>query len=296
MGGKKSTVQQQSLPKYAKPYFTGLLQSGQAESKRPHEQYGGTRQAGFSQAEREAQAGVGEMFREGDVPDLGIAGGYLGQAADIAGSPRMWGRDAYSQYASPFFEEVIDIEKREAARDAAIQGRTAGLGSAGRGTFGSYRSGIMGAERGRNLGQLQHDIESTGRQRAWDQAMTAFGADEGRRLQHAELQASIAGQAAAFGKQRQEQSLQRLAAMEQVGVGQREMEQAAMDLAYQDWIAEQNWNKTQLGFMNEILRGLPGGMDTRSIAQGPSAGQTAAGVTTAGLGALLQGYGIYKNA
>ena len=294
MGGKKSTVTQQQLPRYAKPYFMGVLQSGAAESKRPYVDYEGDRMAGLTPDEIEAQSAVRDIYRQGDIPEMGQAAGMLGRASEVSASPRMWGKDAYKQYASPFFEEVIDIEKESAARQAAKENVTSALGSAGRGTLGGYRSGIMAAERERNLGEQLHNIEATGRQRAWDSARAAFLDDEGRRQMAAQQQASLAGQIADLGMSRRQQSMDRISALEQVGMGQRELQQAAMDMAYQDWIEEQNWGKQQLGFMNEILRGLPTGANTRQVLPGPSTGQLVAGGVTAGLGGLLQGYDMYS--
>lgn len=294
MGGKKSTVTSSHLPKYAKPYFTGMLQSASAESRRPYEEYGGQRTADLSPEEVEAQEAVRQKYRDGDIPEFAQAQGMLNRASEVSASPRMWDQDAYKQYASPYFEEVIDIEKRNAARDAARFNVQASLGHASRDNLGGYRSGILAANRADDLGQRMYDIERTGRNDAWNQAQASMRADEAARQGAAQNQIALAGDIRNTGVAREAASLERLSALENVGLGQREIQQAAMDMAFQDWIDLQNWDKQQMGFMNEILRGLPTGMNQRTTNPGPSTGQLVAGGVTSGLGALLQAGSMYQ--
>ena len=95
-GAGDTTVYQQSLPDYAKPYFESLMQRGQTESRYGYDPYGGRRIAGFSPEERRVQAGVRSLEAAGPRPELSFGLGQLGGAARTAADPGQWTREAYS--------------------------------------------------------------------------------------------------------------------------------------------------------------------------------------------------------
>jgi len=286
--GTTSTVYQHQLPEYAEPYFRSLMERAQQESRYRHVPYGGKRIAQYSPEEKDVQQGVRSLAAAGSRPELGFASGQLGQASQAAGSPGMWNQEAYQQYASPYFENVIDIQKREAARDAAIAARQNEAGAVEAGAFGGYRQGIMAAEGQRNLMQRLGDIESTGRQQAWQQAQEGFRSDREARMRGAEMQTQIAAQAESLANTQQSQALARLTALEASGAGQRELQQQAYELAYADWLEEQNWKKSQINFMNSIMRGIPVSANRTETTRspGPALGSQLAGAGMAGLAAL----------
>ena len=67
-------------------------------------------------------------------------------------------------YMSPYMQSVVDIQKREAARQSGIQGTQQQAQAAQAGAFGGSRDAIMRAERERNLAQQMGDIQATGSQ------------------------------------------------------------------------------------------------------------------------------------
>lgn len=83
-------------------------------------------------------------------------------------------------YMSPYQQSVIDIQAREARRQADIarQAEQARLSQAG--AYGGSRQAIMEAERQRNLSQQIGDIQERGLQSAYDRALQ-------QRLQEAQL-------------------------------------------------------------------------------------------------------------
>jgi hypothetical protein len=85
------------------------------------------------------------------------------------------------QYMNPYQQLVTDIEKREARRQSEIAESGISQQAAAAGGLGGYREAIMQAERERNLGQQLADIQATGGQRAYEQALQAFEADRGAR-------------------------------------------------------------------------------------------------------------------
>ena len=96
-------------------------------------------------------------------------------------------------YMSPYMQSVVDIQKREAARQSGIQGTQQQAQAVGAGAFGGSRDAIMRAERERNLSQQMGDIQAQGSQAAYSQAQQQFNAEQQARLaaQQANQQAGI---------------------------------------------------------------------------------------------------------
>jgi hypothetical protein len=127
----------------------------------------------------------------------------------------------------PYAQNVIDIQKREANR----QSQMAGLQEAGQavkaGAFGGSRAGLVEAERARNTGQLLSDIQMRGSEAAYQNAQQALQRDIANKMQLGGMQ---------------QQDIQR-----------------PLDIAYQDFMNQQNYPYKQLGFMSDLLRGTPTG-------------------------------------
>lgn len=84
------------------------------------------------------------------------------------------------EYMSPYQQSVIDIQAREARRQADISRAAEQARLAQAGAYGGSRQAIMEAERQRNLGQQIGDIQERGLQSAYDRALQ-------QRLQEAQL-------------------------------------------------------------------------------------------------------------
>ena len=84
---------------------------------------------------------------------------------------------------NPYQQLVTDVQKREARREADKSAADIGLQAAGSGAFGGYREGVLLAEQDRNLQQQLSDIQATGDQAAFNQALQAFEADRAARGQ-----------------------------------------------------------------------------------------------------------------
>jgi hypothetical protein len=98
-----------------------------------------------------------------------------------------------SAYMSPYMQNVVDIQKREAQRQSGIQGTQQQAQAAQSGAFGGARDAIMRAERERNLGTQMGDIQAQGSQAAYQQAQQQFNAEQQARLaaQQANQQAGL---------------------------------------------------------------------------------------------------------
>ena len=183
--------------------------------------------AGFSPMQQQAQQGIGNMRLPGEFGTAAGATQYATQQALGAnyapsnygsqfnpqgigyGAQTMQGYQmgpaervrtqsfaqpgAADAYMSPYMQNVVDIQKREAQRQSGIQGTQQQAQATQAGAFGGSRDAIMRAERERNLGQQMGDIQAQGSQAAFQQAQQQFNAEQQARLsaQQANQQAGL---------------------------------------------------------------------------------------------------------
>jgi hypothetical protein len=97
------------------------------------------------------------------------------------------------RYMSPYMQNVVDIQKREAVRDAQRSQLAQGLGSARQGSYGGARQLLASTERERNLGTQLGDIQARGSEAAFQQAQQQFERDRAARMnaQSQNLQAQL---------------------------------------------------------------------------------------------------------
>lgn len=316
-GGGQPDKQTQvtDVPDYAKPYVKDMLAKGAALTdinQNPYQTYGANRIAGFSPMQQQSFQGAANMRPSqqlGTGTDLATAASIGALGANYQGgrfSGGMFGQDAADFYMNPYQQSVTDIGKREAARQSQIQGTQQQAQATQAGAFGGSRDAIMRAERERNLGQQMSDIQAQGSNAAFSNAQQQFNADQGRRMQAQQLGEQSRQYGAGLGMQGLQTALQGAGQLGQLG-GQQfqqgmdinklqsayggQMQQQAqrpLDQAYQDFLNQQNYPYKQLGFMSDMIRGLPlGQQSTSSIySQGPSTIQT-----LAGLGGAAYGFG-----
>ena len=139
-----------------------------------------------------------------------------------------------SRFMSPYQQNVIDIEKREAARQSDIMGKGIGDQATAQGGLGGYREAIVQAERERNLGQQLGDIQTRGSQAAFESAQAQLERERATQLGAAQFGLSRFGaQEGALQTQEQlsqasfnagEQARQKAA---QLGLSAQQQEEAA---------------------------------------------------------------------
>lgn len=91
--------------------------------------------------------------------------------------PQMFGSEQAQQYMSPFIQQALEPQKREAITSARRAQVAQDLGSARQGTYGGSRQALASLERERNLGQQLGDIEARGMEAAFGQAQQQFERD-----------------------------------------------------------------------------------------------------------------------
>jgi len=263
---------QVTIPEYAQPYMERLLGKTEALTESPYQAYGGER---ISQITPEQQAARAEVSGLGTPGQFGVGTGMIGagglsslgygQQAAGAGQQYMGMATDPTQvqaFMSPYQQAVTDVQKQAAAREAQMAQMKANLGSARQGTYGGARQALAYAERERGLLDRLNQIQAEGSQRAFEAAQKAqqFGSELGLRgLQTgvtAAGQAAQAGQAMGqLGAAEQQANIDRLKAQEAFGAMTQQQRQQALDLAYQDFLAQQQYPYKQLGFMSDLLRG-----------------------------------------
>jgi len=310
----QTNITQTSIPDYAKPYVEGLLGKTEALTETPYQTYDANRIAGFTPMQQQAFQGAQGMQTSGLS---GLGGQYAGAATLGALGTNydptqfqggQFGQQDAQQYMSPYMQSVVDIQQREAQRQADIQGTQRGAQAVRSGAFGGGRQAIMDAEAARNLAMQKGDIQAQGLQSAYQQAQAQFNADQARRLQAQQLGEQSKQYGAGLGLQGLQTALQGAGQMGQLGgqqfaqgmdinklqqsygTQQQQQEQNILSQQYQDFLNQQNYPYKQLGFMSDMLRGLPLSQSSSQIYQAPpSALSTAAGLGTAALGASKLG-------
>lgn len=310
----EKTTQVVELPDWAKGYAKDTLAKGAALtdiSQNPYQQYRGERIAGFQPLQEQTfqtAAGMQPSSQLGYATGLAGAAGFgaLGtnyQAGRFSGG--QFGNRQAAQYMSPFIEQAMQPQLREAERASQIQGTQQRAQAVGAGAFGGSRQAIMEAERERNLGIQQGDIRAKGYQTAYEQAANQFNQDMARRMQAQQmgeqsrqygaglgmqgLQTGLqaAGQLGQLGQTEYGQRMGITQLQSQLGAQQQQQAQRPLDVAYQDFLNQQNYPYKQLGFMSDMIRGLPlGQQSTQQVygGSGPGAIQTLAGLGGAAYG------------
>lgn len=212
-----------------------------------------------------------------------------------------WNQQRSQQYMSPYMQSVVDINKNQALRDAAAQGTQRAAKFSQAGAFGGSRQAIADAEAGRNLNTQLQDIQNKGMQDAYTTGMQAYQTDAARQLQAQQMgeqsrqfganlglqgsqaatqAASTLGQLGATQSQNQQDIIK---LQSQLGQQQQQTNQATLDAQQQQWANQQNYGFKQLGFLSDMLRGLP--LSNTNVYQAaPSNTSQLAGLGLAGLG------------
>jgi hypothetical protein len=288
-------VTQTSIPEYAKPYVEKMLGKTEALTNAPYQAYQGERIAGFTPMQQQAQQNMANLQpaqQLGTATQLAGVGGLGSLGAGQQFAQQATNPYAMQAYMSPYVENALAPQMREAARQSAMQGQQNQAQAVQQGAFGGARSAIVEAERQRNLGQQQADIYGRGMQSAFEQARQAqqFGADLGLRgYGQAGQMANTLGQLGQTQFGQQQGIIQGQSSM---GQQQQALEQQRLAQQYSDFQAQRQYPYTQLAFMSDMLRGLPLAQQAQTMYQAPpTIGQTALGL---GLGAAgLKQAGVF---
>jgi len=128
-----------------------------------------------------AQMGPSQQVSSQGITAANVDAAQMGPAERV-GTQSFTQPGSADQYMSPYMQNVVDIQKREAQRQSGILGTQQQAQAAQAGAFGGGRDAIMRAERERNLGQQMGDIQAQGSQAAFQNAQQQFNAEQQARL------------------------------------------------------------------------------------------------------------------
>jgi len=293
-------ITQTTIPEFARPAAEKMI--GKAEAltdinQNPYQTYQGERVAGFTPLQQQAQTNIANMQV---APQLDQATGMAGLAGlgglmagqnyqNMATNPY-----AMQAYMSPYQQNVTDFQKQQAVMDYGRQLPGMNAQAVGAGAFGGSRQAIQQSEAQRNLQNQLGGIQATGSQNAFQNAQQAqqFGANLG--LQGLQQQLAAASQLGQLGQTQYGQRMGINQAQQQAGAQQQSLNQQGLANKYQDFLNQQRYPYQQLGFMSDILRGVPSSASAQTIYQAPSNTMGQIAGLGLGVGSLMQGMGSFK--
>jgi hypothetical protein len=260
-GQPKNTTQTTELPAWARGYAKDVLAKGAALTDintNPYVQYGGQRVSDFSPLQQQSFQG----------------------AANLQYNPvgQQYTGENVGQYMNPYLQNALAPQLREAASAGLMAQNMDAAKAVGQGAFGGTRGALQQSLTQKNVLQNMADINARGYSDAFNQAAGMFNTDQARRIQEAQF-------GAGYGM-----DVNRL--QNQYGQQQQAQQQRGIDVAYQNFLDEQNYPYKQLGFMSDLIKNPAIGSRNQQQMYENSGDNTLS--TVAGLGAVAKGAGIFK--
>jgi hypothetical protein len=308
-----------TIPDYAKPYVEELLGSAQGLTdinQNPYMQYMGDRVAQFTPLQQQSYENAGLMQTAPQLQDASAMAGQAGLGAlntqytyDPYKAQQFTGANV-EQYMNPYMQNVVERQQSDAQRQSQIASQAQQAQAARSGAFGGSGDYLMRAQAAGNLARQKGDIQAQGLNNAYTQAMNQFNTSQGQNQAAAQLNAQqqqfgaglglqglqTANQAATnlanIGQTQYGQNMGILGMQNQFGGQQQQQVQNVLNNQYGDFLSAQNHPYKQLGFMSDMLRGLPLTQQSQSMyGQAPSMVQQVAGlgITGKALGAFAGG-------
>jgi hypothetical protein len=161
-------------------------------------------------------------------------------------------------------EEAARVQQAEAAEIARVQGISIEEAARVQAAQASELARVQGGQAAENRAAIQDQL-----------TMMGFSSEQATLIADLEEQARTG-------------DIQAAQLLETIGKAQEGKDQAKLDLQYEDYLRQQGYNKEQIGFMSNILQGLP-------IAKaGETVQQTPYNPIQQALGAGLAGLSLYK--
>jgi hypothetical protein len=321
MATSPSSVQeyQTGFAEPIRPFAEKLLADAQLQTDidaTPYMQYMRDRQAQFTPLQQQSFENAGLMQT---APQLGDATAMAGMAGLGALNTQYTFNPYQAQqftgnnvqaYMSPYMQNVVERQQADAQRQYDIARQTQGAQAARSGAFGGSGDFLMRAQGAGNLARQKGDIQAKGLQDAYTQAMGQFNQSQAQNLAGQQLNAQQqqfgaglglqglqtamtgAKSLADIGQTQYGQNLGLLDVQNKFGTQQQNQIQNQLNTEYQDFLNYQNYPYKQLGFMSDMIRGLPLTQQSQSMyQQPPSMIQQAAGlgITGKALGVFAEG-------
>ena len=283
-----------TYPKEFQPMVMNLADKALAETNVPYTEFGKSRVADFTAPQLTAQymaANLQPSQQIGTASQYATSAGL--KAGDVQYQPQQFGTASFTTpglaglYMSPYAQNVIDVQQREAQRQADIATQQRNAQAVSRGAYGGSRQAIMDAEAARNLAMQKGDIEKAGMQAAYEQAQNLYGNEAARALQAQQAaeasrqygaglglqglqtQLQAAQQLGGLGQEQMTQQQAIINAIQNVGQQQQALNQAKLAESYQDFLTKKQYPYQQLAFLKEMIAGVPQ-QTTQQMYQAPA--------------------------
>jgi len=301
------------------PFAETLL--GKAElltdvDETPYMQYMRDRQAQFTPLQQQSFENAGLMQT---APQLGDATAMAGMAGLGALNTQYTFNPYQAQqftgnnvqaYMNPYTQNVVERQQADAQRQGEISRQMQNAQAARSGAFGGSGNLLANNQLNASLMRQKGDIQAKGLQDAYTQAMGQFNQSQAQNLAGQQLNAQQqqfgaglglqglqtamtgAKSLADIGQTQYGQNLGLLDVQNKFGTQQQGQIQNQLNTEYQDFLNYQNYPYKQLGFMSDMIRGLPLTQQSQTMyAQPPSMIQQAAGlgITGKALGVFAEG-------
>jgi hypothetical protein len=292
------------------PYAQDLLGQAQALTDveyNPYMQYQGERVAQFSPLQQQSYQNAALMQSQPQLQDATALAGQAGLGAlntqytfNPYQTQQFTGANV-QQYMSPYMDTVVARQQADAQRQAQIAGQTQQAQAARSGAFGGSGDYLMRSQAAGNLARQKGDIAATGLQNAFQNAQQQFNQSQAQNLAGNQLNAQQqqfgaglglqglqtamtgANTLGQLGQQQYQQNMGINALQNQYGLQQQAQVQKDIDTKYGDYLNAQNYPYKQLGFMSDIIRGVPLSATGSTVYQAPPS--TAQNIASLGLGA-----------
>ena len=278
------------------PFAEKLLADAQLQTdidETPYMQYMRDRQAQFTPLQQQSFENAGLMQT---APQLGDATAMAGMAG-LGALNTQYTFNPYQtqqftganveQYMNPYMQNVVERQQADAQRQSDIARQSQGAQAARAGAFGGSGDYLMRSQAAGNLARQTGDIQAKGLQDAYTQAMGQFNQSQAQNLAGQQLNAQQqqfgaglglqglqtamtgAKSLADIGQTQYGQNLGLLDVQNRFGAQQQQQVQNQLNTEYQDFLNYQNYPYKQLGFMSDMIRGLPLTQQSQTMYQQP---------------------------
>ena len=252
----QTQVEQNSIPAELRPFITDILEESQAVKDRRMEEgyvpFEGPRIAEFTPDQQEAFTGVRSLVGTGQQ--------YFDPATRLTAASALapTRTEEVQEYMSPYIQNVVDIQTREAQRLADVDEQVLASQAVASGGYGGSREAILQAEQQRNLQQQLGDIQQRGTAAAYEDAQRRMGEQRGREL-------SAGSQFANLGVTAPGQTMRELQGLEAVGAQQQAQQQQGLNIAQQEYEIARTFPERTLQDYSAIVRGFSAPIPASSV-------------------------------
>ena len=291
------------------PFAQKLLGDAQIQTdfnQNPYMQYMGDRVAQFTPLQQQSYENAGMMQAAPQLQDATGLAGMAGLGAlntQYTFNPANFNSATAQSMMNPYMQNVVERQQQDATRQSAIAGQAQQAQAARSGAFGGSGDYLMRGQAAGNFARQKGDIQATGLNNAYQQAMQQFNTQNqlnaqqqqfgaGLGLQGLQTAGTMANTLGNLGNTQYQQNMGINQMQNQLGGQQQQQVQNVLNNQYQDYLNYQNYPYKQMGFMSDMIRGLPLAQQSSTMyQQPPSMVQQAAGLAITGkaLGAFAGG-------